>query len=86
MRQRPDREDLTPQREREGLARAGLAKALSELAGECALAHRALLSQAKRFPEPDLDAVHAAMGRVRDAEAELDMAAADLATAAGADL
>lgn len=83
---RPDREDVTEQRERLDAARAALAIALSDLAGECALGHRALLSRAKQPPAPNMTAVYAAVTRVRAAENEYDMAKADLATAAGADL
>jgi multidrug efflux pump subunit AcrA (membrane-fusion protein) len=83
---RPDREDLTSQRERVAAARAGLARALADLAGEAALAHGDLRSRAKRPPEPDMPAVYAAVTRVREAENVLDIAKADLATAGGQDL
>jgi hypothetical protein len=83
---RPDREDLTPQRERLAAARKALAERLRDLSSEALVAQVPLRSAAKRPPEPDLGLVYAAMARVRDAENELDIAKADLATAAGADL
>ena len=79
---RPDREDLTKQREALTDARAALADTLSTLSLEAALAVKVL-----RRPkgDPDLVAVYAAHRAVQRAEEGVDLAVLDLATAGGAD-
>jgi hypothetical protein len=79
---RPDREDLTRQREAVAAARSDLAARLDELEREAKTAARA--ARTKRG-QPDLPAVHAASRAVERAEEALDLAALDLRTAAGDD-
>lgn len=79
---RPDREDLTRQRETLEAARADLGGRLDDLEREAKAAARA--ARTKRG-QPDLPAVHAAARAVERAEEAVDLAALDLRTAAGDD-
>jgi hypothetical protein len=79
---RPDREDLTRQRDAVETARADLAVTLDDLEREARTAARS--ARTKRG-QPDLPAVHAAARAVERAEEALDLAALDLRTAAGDD-
>ncbi len=79
---RHDREDTTRQQMRVLVARQFLADALSNLAGEAALAAKATRA---KTGSPDLPAVYAASRAVERAEEALDTATYDLQTAQGAD-
>ncbi|PPK98336.1 hypothetical protein CLV92_10131 [Kineococcus xinjiangensis] len=111
---RPDREDLTLQRDALAAARRNWGEALAALEGECCAPaqaavreearalRRALASRAKTPPPADGDALRGAVSALhrvaaqpdpfdeawracQDAERVVDLAALDLATAAGHD-
>lgn len=79
---REDREDTLRQQMRVLVARQNLAEALSNLAGEAALAGKAAKT---KTGSPDLPAVYAASRAVERAEEALDTATYDLHTARGGD-
>ena len=79
---RPDRMDLSAQRDTLSRRRSDLADALAELASEASLAAKVCR---RVRGNPDLDAVYAAARAVERAEEAVDLAALDLATAGGED-
>jgi hypothetical protein len=82
---RPDREDLTAQRERLAAARTDLHTALEKVQREALTAARLVASRAKLPPMPDLTNYLAAHQAVLRAEEAHDLARLDLDTAGGAD-
>lgn len=79
---RPDREDLTRQRDAEALARAALREALAGLSDSARHAARSLFSPRNTV---DLAELYGFVDQVRRAEEAHDLTLLDLATAAGDD-